>query len=252
MTWRTISFFVRSSCDDPFLGEQIARIESLNNVDLTITVNDIILTVDTRVEPVKYPSNFPIPGLSDSERFYDREFCRWVLRQSESDICQREVLYSAPSSSSSSESPSGSSNPSNLSQSVSESATALLLEPSYSSWELDKVSDWFRNIIHDASSCKKTGTVTTLNHQSEVADFEPRDDTFNHIKLKLKATSNYVTKREIRPAKTVIEFFAEIGGHLGLFVGVSILTLVELLEFFCKLARRICRARRDAGLVQTI
>ena len=46
-----------------------------------------------------------------------------------------------------------------------------------------------------------------------------------------------MTIREIRPAKTMIELMAEIGGHLGLLVGVSLLTLVEALELVCKVVQ---------------
>ena len=47
--------------------------------------------------------------------------------------------------------------------------------------------------------------------------------------------ARYLTIKEIRPAKTMVELVAEIGGHLGLLVGVSVLTLVEGIELLCKL-----------------
>ena len=51
--------------------------------------------------------------------------------------------------------------------------------------------------------------------------------------------------KEIRAAKTKIEFAAEIGGHLGLLVGVSFLTVVEVLELLCQLCHLACRKKRN-------
>ena len=45
----------------------------------------------------------------------------------------------------------------------------------------------------------------------------------------------YNHEQEIRAAKTAAELVAEIGGHLGLFVGVSFLTAVEVVELACNI-----------------
>ena len=50
----------------------------------------------------------------------------------------------------------------------------------------------------------------------------------------------YTTVQEIRLAKSYIELLAEIGGHLGLFVGVSVLTVAEIFELMAVLFIKCC------------
>ena len=279
MAWDEIQIFVRSACNDPFLGHKVATIESRRNYEVNIVLNHII---DTSVQPAKYPPNFPLLRFADSDQFYNSEFCRWVYKEAQkSDFC---LIAQFPSDGSSSNSvaqasthirsrptteirsqpttqiPSQSISQNHSpfttrtqTQSATESLTILSPspEPSFQSLGDNELDDTLLGLSSDWS-CGESNKVTNLNHQSMGVDSNIKDPKYYHIKLVLKASSNYVTERVIRPAKTLIELCAEIGGHLGLFVGVSVLTLVELLEFFCKMARSFCRTSMEKNLVQAI
>ena len=54
-------------------------------------------------------------------------------------------------------------------------------------------------------------------------------------RISLTFRSSYKTVRTVRWEKTSLDLLSEIGGHLGLFVGVSLMTLAEIGEFFVSL-----------------
>ena len=92
--------------------------------------------------------------------------------------------------------------------------------------------------------CKQPGTFVTFSTRSRYEELRSvaKNSDFHLIKLTLETSSNFVTELEIRRAKTFVEFLGEIGGHLGLFVGISLITLIELLEILCKLVCKNCWA----------
>ena len=53
--------------------------------------------------------------------------------------------------------------------------------------------------------------------------------------------SSYKTVKTIRWEKTFLDLLSEIGGHLGLFVGVSLMTLAEIAEFIFSLCLKACK-----------
>ena len=56
--------------------------------------------------------------------------------------------------------------------------------------------------------------------------------------------SSFKTVKTIRWEKTSLELLSEIGGHLGLFVGVSLMTLAEIGEFLLSLCFKACKRIR--------
>ena len=222
LDWDKIDVYLRSTCDDPFLGDKMAEIEKRSNLKVEIVLNNIMVMVDMDTQQATYPAYFPLPMLADSDRFYDREFCQWIFKRERLGLTNKDLCPIISS----------------VSSTVSSDDNSLELH----GFGTDLLMDW----------CKKSNRVTSLHHRSAVAEFSIKGSRFYHIKLVLKTSNNYVTRHEIRPAKTLIEFCAEIGGHLGLFVGVSILTLVELLDFFCKVAHNFCRVTFDRKIVHVI
>ena len=73
----------------------------------------------------------------------------------------------------------------------------------------------------------------------------------NHIKIWIKAESNFYTIKNINVEKKFQEFLAEIGGNFGLFAGASVLTLVEIGEFFVKIIKRIIIRERGSTMSAT-
>ena len=61
----------------------------------------------------------------------------------------------------------------------------------------------------------------------------------NNTKIWIKSDASFYTVRKINVEKKFQEFLAEIGGNFGLFAGASILTLVEMGEFFIKILKKI-------------
>ena len=64
--------------------------------------------------------------------------------------------------------------------------------------------------------------------------------------VSLSVSFDKMTIEELRYQMTGIEMFSEIGGHLGLFVGASLLTIVEFYEFIWQkiLKCRQCHCRK--------
>ena len=57
--------------------------------------------------------------------------------------------------------------------------------------------------------------------------------------ITVELLAEYMTVRKIRQSKRPVELIAELGGYLGLFVGVSILTLAEMVELLWLIGRKI-------------
>ena len=70
--------------------------------------------------------------------------------------------------------------------------------------------------------------------------FRP-NDTSCSSRISLTFQSSYKTVKTIRWEKTSLELLSEIGGHLGLFVGVSLMTLAEIGEFLFSLCYNACK-----------
>ena len=67
------------------------------------------------------------------------------------------------------------------------------------------------------------------------------NDTSCSSRISLTFQSSKKMVRTIRWEKTSLELLSEIGGHLGLFVGVSLMTLAEIGEFFVSLCFKACK-----------
>ena len=60
-------------------------------------------------------------------------------------------------------------------------------------------------------------------------------------RISLTFQSSYKTVKTIQWEKTSFELLSEIGGHLGLFVGVSLMTVAEFGEFLSSLSFKACK-----------
>ena len=44
------------------------------------------------------------------------------------------------------------------------------------------------------------------------------------------------------------KLFGDIGGQLGLWIGISLMTLLEILQFFGEMAVYLCKSRREESI----
>ena len=72
-----------------------------------------------------------------------------------------------------------------------------------------------------------------------VTQLQDRKSMGDNSKIWIKSDASFYTVRNINVKREFQEFLAEIGGNFGLFAGASILTLVEMGEFFIKIFKRI-------------
>ena len=109
----------------------------------------------------------------------------------------------------------------------------------------DQRPTWFWNLTKDMDcdrDCPKGywssyygfNSIPAVNGEC----FEP-DDASCNSSISLTFQSSYKTVKTIRWEKTSLELLSEIGGHLGLFVGVSLMTLAEIGEFFVSLCFKV-------------
>ena len=103
---------------------------------------------------------------------------------------------------------------------------------------IDYFVEYFR--FDDANFSK-----TPLQNQNSFLSMD------NQIKIWIKAESNFYTIKNINVEKKFQEFLAEIGGNFGLFAGASVLTLVEIGEFFVKIIKRIIIRERGSTMSAT-
>ena len=75
------------------------------------------------------------------------------------------------------------------------------------------------------------------------------NDTFCSSRVSLSFQSSYKTVKTVRWEKTSLELLSEIGGHLGLFVGVSLMTLAEIGEYIVYLCFNACKRLMETNRI---
>ena len=81
-----------------------------------------------------------------------------------------------------------------------------------------------------------SSTIFSLNMNSHVFDaedvglFSELDDFEYETGLLLTSSSSKINVKEIRYKKSYAEIISEIGGHMGLFIGASLITILEFIE----------------------
>ena len=87
------------------------------------------------------------------------------------------------------------------------------------------------------STVHTTNSVSSVNGNCDQSSNQSRNCS---SKIFISFQTSYKTVLKIRWERTIIELVSEIGGHLGLFVGVSIITLTEICEYFFRFWFDIC------------
>ena len=117
------------------------------------------------------------------------------------------------------------------------------------------------NYFHDCDClhpCKQTQyetkmTTLALPTPMVLAESRARNDTYtttedivkNMINLKVFFPSMQVIKVKQNPAYTFDELIANFGGQLGLFLGASLLTIGEFIDYACRLCYYKVKMRKD-------
>ena len=211
-----VAVFVQATCDPPILYESNLVNFITGYEKLQVNLVESFKILDGRVENSlsKYPIWFPNKGDNSYWR-YDQDFCNAIC-------CS---LHE------------------NRSKTV-ESLNLLLdinfLQPwkfmgaPKSSAHNDTYPD-IANVSACRDICPLSRVKFSLNMNANMHDMRKRG--FGPMNASLSATmvfaaSSKLTVKEIRYQKSFYEFMSEIGGHMGLFIGASVITLIELLEYF--------------------
>ena len=101
-------------------------------------------------------------------------------------------------------------------------------------------------------------TTLSLPTPLVLADNRLRNDTYqttedilkNMINLKVYFSTMQFIKVKQVPDYTLDELISNFGGQLGLFLGASLLTMGEFIDFICRLCYYKCKAMRAIGRIR--
>ena len=227
-----VDIHVRPSCNNPNLGTHIDRLrpDPQKRTQKDIFLNDFTKTIDTRYKPGKYPDGFKILNVSH----YDKDFCYQVCTEQGGLFdYENEDDY-------------------NEEYGMNEKCPLYETESKYVRWFAGQGGEQDRKIqSHCLKECKDSREVFSFNfntrasHMTETRQTKAALHNYYIIMLDVRVASRYITVQEIRQAKTVIELIAEIGGLLGLLVGVSLISLIDTLEFLFKFCQRVFKIRSN-------
>ena len=130
---------------------------------------------------------------------------------------------------------------------------------SYAYWPLDFAQrDFFQKYVIDHSTINNnnnhTKAYSNLAHFNSTQLIQSGLIRKNFVRLNIYLKDLIVAEIIQKRTYELENLFSDMGGTFGLWIGVSILSWFEIVEFFCKLlasgARRMCR-RQCAGVVDS-
>ena len=239
--------YLQSHCGSPFLGSYMGAITP---EDLWVALNfnekDVIYEKDYKKAELVYPDGFPQWFQSLSAEDYDKNFCIYVCSH------YLNVIWS---------------------DYFRDEPTECRIPGIHS--EADQRRNKTAKLLCNPHHCNANQVTTTLNYfvdhlRNEDKDVKydraPNDDqnigskignthvrrdttddsTKNKTKIRrevqtfiwVKTSIDFFSSKMLRDHKTLPEFIAELGGHLGFWVGASILTLAEIAAFFSRLCKK--------------
>ncbi|KAG5668409.1 hypothetical protein PVAND_016349 [Polypedilum vanderplanki] len=97
------------------------------------------------------------------------------------------------------------------------------------------VMTFFRNNQEKAQPCDCLRTCSDIKYSttySDISSFENNNDTYALAHLFFRFEEYFIEEEEIYTPYTILIFIAETGGLMGLFLGCSILSIMEIFYFF--------------------
>ena len=218
----SIVAFIQASCNPPVLFEsnKIGYLTGENFIQVSIT--ESLMTVDNTIGESAsiYPYWFPENWQNEKQTKYDWNVCEafcCALKRSEN-----ETIASI-----------------NQIQSV------------------DFLQNW-KPEINEAVAKENNSTFPNLSNETDCEQICPKPHIWRSVRtnthlmswskmgslefpiecLDLYTEASKMAVKEMRFAKSFGEFISEIGGHMGLMIGASLITILEICEYFILLLSR--------------
>ena len=200
--------YMQNTCGSPFFGTYVGAI-TRGMRWFTVTLREKNVMIDQQFDKDTYPMGFPQWFLALNSEEYHQQFCQF--------LCKNMTNFAH-----------------------------ISWEP-YFSYELGdcelRPKQHAQNMALKSScspsQCIKSKTRVNLDVLQSMLPYRPDEKEKNVTTVWVKITSDFYTKT-VRYHKSALEFISELGGHLGLWVGASLLTLMEIGELLLKLLTRRC------------
>ena len=212
--------YLQSSCGSPFLGKYVGTVKA-EHYWMSILLRGKELMINQQGQEAKYPRKIPSLFQSAPIEDYDKDICDYLCKNEKKGSWESHHSYK------------------------------------FNTCEMNDFTD-----AHDTydklcspNDCHFETVFASVDYFVEYLRWDETNLTGeqhqNVSKMRnyttaiwIKSDCSFFTIKNINIEKKFEEFLAEIGGNFGLFVGASILTLVEMGVFFFKICKGIVFDRR--------